>query len=151
MFLFFFLEEIDFPSKHNVAPLYWSLPLSVFCERLRQIIVLSGHSLISLLFSLGEGISVQKETWNLDLAFWKQKLFRCEFKTICFWNLATPWLFFLEKRLFALVFGDIVFSESMSWGDFLFLWVSKWRAREKARGFVWEKLSLFEHSFYRHE
>jgi len=29
--------------------------------------------------------------------------------------------FFLEKRLFVLVFGDIVFSESMSWGDLLFL------------------------------
>jgi hypothetical protein len=28
---FFFLEGIDFPSKHNVAPLYWSLPLSVLC------------------------------------------------------------------------------------------------------------------------
>jgi len=50
--LVFFLERIDFPYKYNVAPLYWSLPLNVFCQRLRQIMVLSDHSLISLLFGL---------------------------------------------------------------------------------------------------
>jgi hypothetical protein len=47
LFLKFF-----FSSKHNVAPLYWSLPLSVLCQRLRQIMVLRGHSLISLIFNL---------------------------------------------------------------------------------------------------
>jgi hypothetical protein len=29
--------------------------------------------------------------------------------------------FFLKKRLFALVFGVIVFGENTSWGDLLFL------------------------------
>jgi hypothetical protein len=49
---FFFLEGIDFPYKHNVAPLYWPLPLSVLCQQLRQMMFLSDHSLISLIFSL---------------------------------------------------------------------------------------------------
>jgi hypothetical protein len=52
--------------------------------------------------------------------------------------------FFLEKRLFALVFGDIVFGESTSWGDLLFLMGFQSEVLEK-------NLSLFEHSFYQHE
>jgi hypothetical protein len=101
--------------------LHWSLPPSVLCQRVRQIMVLKDHSLIFFVH-FGEGIWVENKAWNLDLAFWKQKLFRCEPKTICFWNLATPWLFsFLEKRLFALVFGNEVFGENTSWGDLLFL------------------------------
>jgi len=47
-----YLEGIDFPSKHNVAPLYWLLLLGVLCQRVKQIMVLSDHSLISLIFSV---------------------------------------------------------------------------------------------------
>jgi hypothetical protein len=101
MFLFFYLEGINFPSKYNVAPFNWPLPLSVLCQWLRQIIVSRN---LSLLFSFGERSFVYNKSWNLDLSFWKQKLFQCEFKTICFWNLATPWLFFfLERRWFVLM------------------------------------------------
>jgi len=60
--------------------------------------------------------------------------------------------FFLEKRLFALVFGDIVFGESTSWGDLLFLMGFQSEVLEKKLEVLFEKnLSLFEHSFYQHE
>jgi hypothetical protein len=48
--LFFFLKRIVIPSQHNVAPLYWPLPLGVPCQRLRKIMVLSDHSLIFFFF-----------------------------------------------------------------------------------------------------
>ena len=81
----------------------------------------------------------------LILHFENKKLFRCESKTICFWNLATPWLFsFLKKRLFALVFGNEVFGENISWEDLLF----QNEGLEKKLEVLYEKnLSLFEHSF----
>jgi hypothetical protein len=85
------------------------------------------NSLISLIFSLVKEYLSLNESWNLDLVFWKQKLFQCELKQFAFWNLATPWLYFLE---------------STWWGD-LFYGFSKWRARKKARGFVWEKFISF--------
>ena len=50
--LFMVIQKGYSYSKHNVAPLYWSLPLSVLYQRLRQIMVSSNHSLISLIFSL---------------------------------------------------------------------------------------------------
>jgi len=60
--------------------------------------------------------------------------------------------FFLEKRLFALVFGDIVFGESTSWGDLLFLMGFQSEGLEKQLEVLFEKnLSLFEHLFYQHE
>jgi hypothetical protein len=60
--------------------------------------------------------------------------------------------FFLEKRLFALVFGDIVFGESTSWADLLFLMDFQSEGLEKKLEVLFEKnLSLFEHSFYQHE
>jgi hypothetical protein len=60
--------------------------------------------------------------------------------------------FFLEKRLFALVFGDIVFGESTSWGDLLFLMGFQSEGLEKQLKVLFEKnLSLFEHLFYQHE
>jgi len=136
-----FLEE-----KIQCCPLYCSLPPSVLCQRLGQIMVLKDHSLISLFVHFGEGIWVQNKSWNLDLAFWKQKLFWCESKIICFWNLATPWLFsFLEKRLFALVFGKEVF-----WWKYVMRWPFCFQSEglEKKLEVLFEKnLSLFEHSF----
>jgi hypothetical protein len=131
--------------------LYWSLPPSVLCQRLRQIMVLRSHSLISLLFSLMKeyGSSI-----NLDLAFWKQKLFRCEFKTICFWNLATTWLFFSWKRDYLLLClamrSSVKIRHEMT---FCFYRFSKWRAREKKSSrFCMRKTYLFLNIyFYQHE
>jgi hypothetical protein len=45
-------EEIKSPSKYNIALLYWLLLLSVLCQWLRQIIVLSNPSLLSLFLVL---------------------------------------------------------------------------------------------------
>ena len=98
MYLSFFLEGIDFPSKHNVAPLYWPLPLSVFCRLLRQIMMLSDHSLIAFIFNL---VKEYKSTMNLEiliLHFENKICFDANFKIIHFWNLATHWLFFSWKR-----------------------------------------------------
>ena len=129
--------------KHNIAPLYWSLPPSVLCQR---VYTNNGFKRpFSHFFHFGEGIWVENKAWNPDLAFWKQKLFRCEPKTICFWNLATPRLFaFLEKRLFALVFGNEVFSENTSWDDLLF---QRERLEKKLEVLYEKNFSLFEHSF----
>jgi hypothetical protein len=44
--------------------------------------------------------------------------------------------------------GNITINEGTSWGDFLLLWVSKHRTREKARGFVWEKNYLFYNTHF---
>jgi hypothetical protein len=52
--------------------------------------------------------------------------------------------FFLEKRLFALVFGDIVLGESTSWGDLLFLMGFQNEGLEKKLKVLFEKnLFLF--------
>ena len=60
--------------------------------------------------------------------------------------------FFLKKRLFALVFGVIIFGENTSWGDLLFVMGFQSEGLEKKLEVLFEKnLSLFEHSFYRHE
>ena len=60
--LFFFLKRIVIPSQHNVAPLYWPLPLGVPCQRLRKIMVLSDHSLIFFFFKFVEEIFVLNES-----------------------------------------------------------------------------------------
>jgi len=60
--------------------------------------------------------------------------------------------FFLKKRLFALVFGVIIFGENTSWGDLLFVMGFQSEGLEKKLEVLFEKnLSLFEHSFYQHE
>jgi hypothetical protein len=108
------------------------------------------NSLISLIFSLVKEYLSLNESWNLDLVFWKQKLFQCELKQFAFWNLATPWLYFLEKRWLALVWRYCHWWKYvMRWP---FLWVfkvkgskksSRFCLRKKARGFVWEKFISF--------
>jgi len=126
--------------------LYWSLPPSVFCQRFRQIKVLRGHSLISLLFSLVEEYGSRMNLEILILHFGNKNYFDVSPITICFWNLATPWLFsFLEKRLFTLVFGNEVFGENMSWDDLLF----RSEGLEKKLQVLYEKklVSFFEHLF----
>ena len=50
------------------------------------------------------------------------------------------------------MFGDIVFDESTSWGDLLFLMGFQSEGIEKKLEVLFEKkLYLFEHLFYQHE
>jgi len=60
-FFYRYPKDIKSPSKHNIALLYWPLPLSVLCQRLRQIMVLSNPSLISPFFSFSEGIFIRND------------------------------------------------------------------------------------------
>jgi hypothetical protein len=149
MFLFFFsLEGIDFPSKYNVAPLYWSLSISVFCQWLRQIMILSDHSLISLLFSLVKEYLFRMNLEILILHFENKNCFDVSLKQFA--------LEFLE--LFVFVFFLFFLGKEITcscvrqyclWWKYVMRWLSvsygfpKWRAREKARSFVWEKLVSF--------
>jgi len=99
-----YLEGINFSSKHNVAPLYWPLPLSVLCKRLKQIMILSDHYLISLLFSL---VKEYLFIMNLEisiLCFENKNCFEVSLKQFTFEILQLlSYFFFLEKRWFALV------------------------------------------------
>jgi hypothetical protein len=149
-FFFFFLEGIDFPSKHNVAPLYWSLPLTVFCQRLRQIMVLSDNSLISLLFSLVKEYLFRMNLEILILHFENKicfdvslKQFALEFLQLLVFVFCFLF-FFLGKEIicfcvwqYCLWWKYVMRRLSVSYG------FPNWRAREKARSFVWEKLVSF--------
>jgi len=100
-------------------------------------------------FQLGKGIIVQNESWSCILK--TKNCFDVSLKAFAF-EILQLLGFFLEKRLFALVFGDIVFGESTSWGDLLFLMGFQSEGLEKKLEVLFEKnLSLFEHSFYQHE
>ena len=83
----------------------------------------------------------------LILHFENKNYFDVKFETICSWILATRF-FFLEKRLFALVFGDIVFGESMSWGDLLFLMGFQSEGLEKQLEVLFEKNCLFLNTYF---
>jgi len=144
-------EEIKSPSKYNIALLYWLLLLSVLCQWLKQIIVLSNPSLLSLFLSFGEGIFTQNKFWNLDLAFWKNKLFWCKFKTICYLKSCNFLVMFLENGMICSYVDDLASGEGILWGDFLLLWVSEQEARVKTQDFVWEKFIFIKHLFYQHE
>ena len=74
--------------------------------------VLRGHSLISLLFSLVKENGSRMNLEILILHFENKNCFDVSLKTFAFEILQLS--FFLEKRLFALVFGDIVLGESTS-------------------------------------
>jgi len=87
----------------------------------------------------------------LILHFENKNCFDISFKAFAF-EILQLLCFFLEKRLFALVFGDIVFGESTSWGDLLFLMGFQSEGLEKQLKVLFEKnLFLFEHLFYQHE
>ena len=117
----FFLEGITSPSKPNVALLYWSLPPSVLCQWLRQIMVLRDHSLISLLFSLVKEYGSRMNLEILILHFENKNYFDVSLKQFDFEILQLLGYFlFLEKRLFALVFGNEIFGGNTSWDDILF-------------------------------
>ena len=98
-----FLERIDFPFKHNVAPLYWSLPLSVLCQQLRQIIILSDHSLISLLFSLVKEYLFIMNLEILILHFENKNCFDVSLKQFAFQTLQLLDYFLSLKRDYLLL------------------------------------------------
>jgi len=120
--------------------------------------VLSDNSLISLLFSLVKEYLFRMNLEILILHFENKicfdvslKQFALEFLQLLVFVFCFLF-FFLEKKLFAFMFGDIVFGESMSWGDYLFLMGFQIEGLEKKLEVLFEKnLSLFEHLFYQHE
>jgi hypothetical protein len=95
--LLLFLEGIDFPSKHNVSPLYWPLPLSMLCQQLRQMMILNDHSLISLIFNLVEEYLSRMNLEILILHFENKNCFDVSLKQFAFEILQLS-SFFLEKR-----------------------------------------------------
>jgi len=79
----------------------------------------------------------------LILHFENKNCFDVSLKTFAF-EILQLLGFFLEKRLFALVFGDIVLGESTSWGDLLFLMGFQNEGLEKKLEVLFEKnLFLF--------
>jgi hypothetical protein len=149
--LFPLLEEIKSPSKYNIALLYWLLLLSVLCQWLRQIILLSNPSLLSLFLVLVKESLPKINFEILIFAFWKQKLFWCKFKIICYLKSCNLLVMFLENRMICSYVDDLAIGEGILWGDFLLLWVSEQEAQVKTQDFVWEKFIFFKHSFYQHE
>jgi len=101
--LLFFLQGIDSPSKHNVAPLYWSLPLSVLCQRLRQIMGLRDHSLISLLFILVKEYGSRMNLEILILHFENKDCFDVSLKQFAFEILQLLGYFLSWKRDYLLL------------------------------------------------
>ena len=95
--------SIIFPSKHNVAPLYWSLPPSVLCQQLRQIIVLRSHSLISLLFSLVKEYGSRMNLEILILHFENKNCFDVSLKHFAFEILQLLGYFISWKRDYLLL------------------------------------------------
>jgi len=87
----------------------------------------------------------------LILHFENKNCFNVSLKTFAF-EILQLLGFFLEKRLFALVFVNIVFGKSTSWGDLLLLLGFQSEGLEKKLEVLFKKnLSLFEHLFYQHE
>jgi len=96
----FHLFSRIFPSKHNVAPLYWSLPPSVLCQRLRKIMVLRDQSLISLLFILVKEYGSRIKLEILILHFENKKCFDVSLKQFAFEILQLlGYYFFLGKEM----------------------------------------------------
>jgi len=90
-------------SKHNVAPLYWSWPLSVLCQRLRQTMVLRNHSLISLLFSLVKEHGSRMNLEILILHFENKNYFDASLKQFDFEILQLLGYFLSWKRDYLLL------------------------------------------------
>ena len=80
----FFLERIDSPYKPNVALLYWSLPPSMLCQLLRQIMVLRGFYPISLSFSLVKEYGSRMNFEILILHFENKNYFNVNLKQFAF-------------------------------------------------------------------
>ena len=99
----FFLEGIDSPSKHNIAPLYWSLPPSMLCQLLRKIMVLRGSSLISLLFSLVKEYGSRMNLEILILHFKNKNYFDVSLKQFDFEILQLLGYFLFWKRDYVLL------------------------------------------------
>jgi hypothetical protein len=147
-----YLEGINFSSKHNVAPLYWSLPLSVLCKRLKQIMILSDHYLISLLFSLvKEYLSIMNLEISI-LCFENKNCFEVSLKQFTFEILQLLSYFFSWKR------NDLLLCwQYFHWWSYVMRWPSVFMgfkvkgSRESSRFCLRKQLSIFEHSFYQHK
>ena len=145
----------NFFSKHNVAPLYWSLPPRVLCQRLRQIMVLRSHSLISLLFSLVKEYGSRMNLEILILHFENKSYFDVSLKQFAFEILQLLGYFLSWKRDYLLLClamrSSVKIRHEMT---FCFYRFSKWRAREKKNSrFCLRKTTclLFNIHFYQHE
>jgi len=101
----------------DVAPLYWLLPPSVLYQWLRQIMLLRGHSLISLLFILVKEYGSRINLEILILHFENKNCFDVSLKQFAFEILQLLGYFLSWKRDYLLVFGNEVFSENTLWGD----------------------------------
>ena len=133
-----------FPSKHNVAPLYWSLPPSVFCQRLRQIMVLRDQSLISLLFILVKEYGLRIKLEILILHFENKNCFDVSLKKFAFEILQLLGYFFSWKKIIC----SCVWQWGLRWKyvmrwPFVFIGFQS-EGLEKKLGVLFEKnLSLF--------
>jgi len=149
-FFFFFLKGINFPSKYNVTPLYWSLSISVFCQWLRQIMILSDHSLISLIFSLVNEYLFRLNLEILILHFENKncfdvslKQFALEFLQLVFFS------FFSWKRDYLLLCSAILSLVKVCHEvTFCFLCVSKVKGSRKSSRFCLRKTYLFLNTYF---
>jgi hypothetical protein len=86
----------------------------VLCQRLRQIIVLRSHSLISLLFNLVKEYGSRMNLEILILYFENKNYFDVSLKHFAFEILQLLGYFISWKRDYLLVFGNEVFGGNMS-------------------------------------
>jgi len=111
--------------------------------------VLRDRSLISLLFSLVKEYGSRINLEILILHFENKNYFDVSLKQFAFEIFQLLGYFHSWKRDYS--FLCLAMRSSMKIHPemtFCFYRFSKWRAREKARGFIWKKnLSLFEHLF----
>jgi len=144
MFIFFSRSDRFFSSKHNVAPLYWSLPLGVLCQQtLPNNGFLSDHFLISPIFSLVKEYLLRMNLEILILHFENENCFDVSLKTFPFEILQLLGFFLGKEIICSFIWRYCIWWKYIMRWPFVSYRFSKWRAREKARGFVWEKLISF--------
>jgi len=131
---------ISFSYKGSILLLNTMLPPSVLCQWLRQIMFLRGHSLISLLFSFVKEYGSRMNLEILILHFENKNYFVVSLKQFAFEILQLLGYFLSWKRDYMLLClamrSSVKICHEMTFCFYRFL---KWRAREKPRGFVWEK------------
>ena len=137
--------SIIFLSKHNVAPLYWSLPPSVPCQRFRQIMVLRGHSLISLLFSLVKEYGFRMNLEILILHFKNKNYFNVSLKQFDFEILQLLGYFLSWKRDYLLLCLEMRSSVKIH-HEVTFIGFQSEGLEKKLEVLFKKNLPLFEHS-----
>jgi hypothetical protein len=130
-----------FPSEHH-APLYWSLPPSVLCQWLRQIMILRGHSLISLLFILVKEYGSRINLEILILHFENKNYFDMSLKQFAFEILQLlGYYFFLGKEMTCSCVWCycLRWKYAMRW-PFVFIGFQSGGLENKLEVLLWEKL-----------